>query len=78
MELKGNNMYQVFEDNKPCDDTGFPQLKGKGWDNSKFNTLAEAQTYALNWLGQYAPDEPLELGFPYNCQGVLFEIRKVS
>lgn len=55
--------YQVLDNGCPADVIGFPQLKGCGWKSSTFDTLEEAQNYALNWLAW----EPLEEGetFPF-------------
>lgn len=46
-------MYQVLDNDKPADSTGFTILEGKGWDTSKFDTLEKAIEYANKWLGEY-------------------------
>lgn len=43
-------MYQAFENNKPCDTTGFPQVH-KSWKNSKFKTFKQASKYLNHWMG---------------------------
>lgn len=42
--------YQVFYKDKPADKTEYPYLQGN-WDNSKFNTYAEALDYAKRFTG---------------------------
>ncbi len=37
-----NTKFQVLENNKPCDSASFQQLRGCGWDNSFFNSFADA------------------------------------
>jgi hypothetical protein len=80
-------MYQVFENNKPCDEIGYPELKGKGWTNSQFTNFEDARNYAWTWLGQYAcmdddgengialePDKPVN----YNGFGDMIEIKTIK
>ena len=45
-------LYQVFENDKPADCTGFPKMD-QSWNNSTFKTLEEAKMYLLKWLGAY-------------------------
>lgn len=72
-------MFQVFDDGKPADTTGYPQLKGKGWENSCFNTLEKAREYARHWLGCYYEDSYFRIGIPYDYDGCgsMIEIREV-
>lgn len=63
-------MYQVFDNGRPADKTGFPLLIGKGWDTSSFPALQEAQEYALNWLN--LPQNcglELQVDAPYDYSG---------
>lgn len=63
-------MFQVFDNGKPADEDGFPKLKEHGWETSKFETFAEAEKYALHWLGQWAPEPGvLQLNIPYDYNG---------
>lgn len=48
-------MYQVLDNDKPADSTGYVILKDKGWDTSKFQNINEAIDYADRWLGEYGP-----------------------
>jgi hypothetical protein len=86
--------YQVFNNGKPADTTGFPQLKGDGWMRSKFDTLEEARDYADDWVGfsLFSPDlahvaglivldkQRLKVGesYDYNGYGDTIEIREVE
>lgn len=56
--------YGVFDNNKPASKQGFPQLKGKGWENHIFGTFEAAVEYANEWLGAYGGVE-LQLDTPY-------------
>lgn len=44
-------MYQVYQDGKPADSTGYPEIKS--WPNSKFDTFVQAVTYAIRWAYPY-------------------------
>ena len=70
-------MFQVFEDDKPADVTGFPQLRS--WKNSKFATFEEAQDYANDWLGEFG-GIVLKLNEPqdYSGYGSFIEIREIG
>jgi len=80
--------YQVFDNGRPADTTGYPQLKGSGWHNSVFDTFTAAHEYALNWLGYlgddigagYADNAVLKLNTPYDYSGYgdKIEIREVD
>lgn len=78
-------MFQVFDNNKPADTTGFPSLtKGNGWDNSVFPTYEEARKYAWMWLGPYGGSYDGESGYDlkvntpwdYSGYGDMIEIRQ--
>lgn len=63
-------MFQVFENDKPCDKTGFTWAKT--WETSKFNTFQEALQYAKKWLGAFGENVDLYLttpNVPYNYSG---------
>lgn len=70
-------MFAVFENNKPALLKGW-RIK---WENNKFQTLAEAQQYAWEWLGTYAPELPSDIKFnvpyDYSGSGDVVEIRSV-
>jgi len=69
-------MFQVFEDNKPADVTGYSWAKS--WKNSKFGTFKEAHEYANEWLGDYG-GIVLDLNKPYDYSGCgsIIEIREL-
>ena len=75
----GDKMYQVFENDKPADLTGYPQMKHTCWSKSKFETLFEALHYAYTWLGKYAPDDiyQFQVGIPYCYNGEDFVVIKM-
>ena len=42
--------YQVLQDNKPADTTGYPTIGDcKFWEKSIFDTYEEARLYAILW-----------------------------
>ena len=45
--------------------------KNKGWLENAFDSWIEASSYAINWLGQYAPPDvtKLKLGEVYHYSG---------
>jgi hypothetical protein len=45
LNCERKEMFQVFEDGRPCDSVGYP-IFGKGWDKSTFDTFDEALKYA--------------------------------
>jgi hypothetical protein len=81
--------YQVFQDGKPADNIGYPDIKS--WTNSKFETFEEAVLYALHWAYPQ-PIEELKDEVPYfidrfkdgpvdcsTCEcPVMMEIRKID
>lgn len=75
-------MWQVFENDKPADTIGFPELCGTGWETSKWCTFQQALTYMRKWLGPYAAmipdyiDEENDYSICYNGYDVV-SIRKV-
>ena len=73
--------FQVFDCNKPADSKNVPSLAGiKCWEKSIFDSFNEAETYALNWLGQYGPGlGVLKVNEPFDyCMGSLIEIRQLN
>ncbi len=74
-----NTKFQVLENNKPCDSASFQQLRGCGWDNSFFNSFADAVEYSRQWLGDYdnLPDEWNGSCWDYSGYGDVIEIRVV-
>lgn len=60
-------MYQVMENGKPCDSTGFAWAKS--WQCSKFNTFEDALNYAKHWLGQFDTIPSDWDGSPYDYSG---------
>jgi hypothetical protein len=70
-------MFQVFDNNKPADKTGFSWATT--WRNSKFQTFQEASKYADDWLGPYA-GMVLKVNVPcdYTGLGDMIEIREVN
>lgn len=72
---KSPSMYGVFEitskGEKPCSTVGYPELKGKGWDNHVFPTFEQAKEYVREWLDVYysEPDGGLVLDEPWNYSG---------
>lgn len=73
-------MFQVCENNKPCDTNGFPKLTKVIWGSSIFKTFAAAHEYALKWMGEYGNGVMLELNKPYDISGYgdMIEIREVK
>jgi hypothetical protein len=82
--------YQVFDNGQSADYNGAcsNMTRGLGWDNSKFSTLDEAISYALDYLGQYGKDlrdvnrTALGImfmnGYAYSGAGDMLVIKKVS
>ena len=73
--------YQVLDNDKPADENGFPELKGRRWTSAIFKTFEEAQTYARNWLGlHYQHNCPSIPNFKvdYSGHGDFIEIRQIS
>jgi hypothetical protein len=70
-------MYQVFDSGKPAD--CHHQSVNATWANSKFDTWAEALTYATNWLGifQGALSGIVPNVAAYYSYGCTIEIRKL-
>ena len=76
-------MYGVFDNGKPASKVGFPELKGKGWENHLFQSLSQAQNYAREWMGEYAPVDaiyslPVGRIYDYSGYGDMIEIRIVE
>jgi hypothetical protein len=64
-------MFQVFENNIPCE---YPNHNvRKTWNNSKFKTFEEALKYADDWLGILSPlaslKDMIKLNVPYDYSG---------
>jgi hypothetical protein len=84
-ELRGtrkklaSKTYAVYDGGKPA---RYPECKvDPSWKNNTFETFEEAETYALNWLGDYAPDRGvilLDVPYDYSCCEIpcLIEIRR--
>lgn len=73
-------LYQVLDGDRAADENGFPHLVGKGWADSIFKTLYDAQIYAAKWLNvppenmkTVRPDAP----FDYSGYGDMLEIRTI-
>lgn len=70
--------FQVFDNGKPAD-TGINgamcnAAKGRGWDNSRFETKAEAYEYALKWLGEaYSPNLTLAQALEFSIFDTPYE-----
>lgn len=71
-------MFYVCENGRPADKTGFPNLKGHGWETSRFKTATEAMAYARLWLGPQFSGIPLPLDtiIDYDGYGDYIEIRE--
>jgi len=70
-------MFEVFENDKSCNNTQFNVHKS--WKNSKFNTYQEAKEYARKWLGGYImPKDWDGSKFDYSGSGSIIEIRIVD
>lgn len=68
---------------KPADENGYPNLKGHGWNRSRFSTPEDAVAYAINWLGDYRPAESsqLQIGISWDFgydKGILIEKCEVA
>ena len=76
-----NKFYQVLDNGRPADNTGFPAIHSS-WSNSKFESLEEAQKYATHWVG-YPNEEPETIGYlpdqlyDYSGYGDIIEIKTV-
>lgn len=66
-------MFQVLCNNKPADENGFPELKGKGWISSKFDTFDKAKDFVTLWLG-FEIDIELNQEFDYSGYGDTIKI----
>jgi hypothetical protein len=84
---KENKMYQVFENNKPADITGWPMLRKydrryREFASSKFNTFIAAYNYMMKWLGEEYRSTciHIKLNTPVDASGYedYIEIRKVK
>jgi len=77
--------FQVFENGKPCDATGFPNVH-PSWNNSKFGTFNEALSYAWKWLAPYGGSYDGQQGiglkineaYDFDGCGSMIEIREVE
>lgn len=72
--------YQVFDNDKPADEIGFPEIRGFGWKTSKFDTFNEAKEYACKWFDFFAEGLKFELNRPedYSGYGDKVEIKEVE
>lgn len=60
--------FQVLDNNEPADCHHFKL--DPSWDKSVFDTFEQAEEYALEWLGLYAPDKgELKPNTPYCYSG---------
>lgn len=57
--------YQVFQNDKPADITGYPEMHFS-WDNSIFDTIVEASLHAYHWAGWLTS---IEIGDVPMCEG---------
>lgn len=71
-------MYQVLEDGKPCDSKNFDNPIGMGWDNSVFNTLDEAISYAKSWWGRFYYEHKITEPGIYPMIGSVCEIKVIE
>lgn len=69
-------MFKVYQDGTPADHAHFPEVH-ESWDKSEFDTLFEAQVYAVHWAQPISRetakefvkgglDERLQVGVPVN------------
>lgn len=72
--------YQVFDSGKPADENGFPRLAGFGWENSRWQNMLSARSYAQEWLGTTCqlPDDWDGSPIDYSGYGDTIEIRKIE
>lgn len=70
--------YEVYDNGKLA---GYPYHNvDPGWVQPVFSTFAQAQDYAINWLGEYSslcPTEPNQI-IDYSGMGDKIEIREIK
>lgn len=68
----------MFDNNRPADSSGYPDIKSLWWSTSTFLTFEEALEYAEQW----APTDVIPTGWngqpiDYSGHGDTLEIREV-